>query len=221
MAKIAVDIDDTLYSFSNVAKDALFHLAHERDDKEILRAAYTETLQWRTPADVSPDNTWIEAIQLAHQPEVIASQPAYPGAAETLRALKYEGHELIFISNRSEEATEATDDWLVHNDFPIDDDANNLVCLMGDKIPYLSDCQYIIDDRVSTLVRFVYDDDWKKTNGERRRGFGIHASHNTNLTDVPGVYLAPSWAGLNYYFVRKGLLSEPAYRPFGKELAYG
>jgi hypothetical protein len=47
-----------------------------------------------------------------------------------------------------------------------------------------------------------------------RKGFGIHAPHNTNLTDVKNVYLAPTWAGLNYYLVRKGLLEEPAYDPF-------
>lgn len=222
MPKIAVDIDDTLYSFDAVAKDALFHLAQERGDMSILQAAYTESLQWRTPADVAGLETWMEAIEIAHRPEVIEQQPPYPGAAETLQALVENGHELMYISNRDEEAQEATMGWLIANGFPMDyDGLPNLKCLHGDKIPHLRDCQYIIDDRVSTLVRFVTDYAWKQWYGSEgrpdkvRRAFGIHHPHNTNLTDLEKIYLAPSWAGLNHYMVGKGLLKEPAYEPFG------
>lgn len=215
MSKIAVDIDDTLYSFGRVAKDALFHLARERDDKDILNAAYTESLQWRTPNDVAGNEVWMEAIELAHQPEVILQQPAYPGAAQTLRALVDAGHELIYVSNRSEAVTEATNQWLEDNDFP----NPKAKCLWGDKMPHLRQCQYIIDDRASTLIRFVNDFEYSYR-GLRlaiprlRLGFGLHYAHNTNLTDAPNIYLAPSWAGLNYFFVKKGLLDEPAYEPF-------
>lgn len=211
--------DDTLYSFGAVAKDALFHLAQERDDKDILNAAYTESMQWRTPNDVAGSGVWMEAIEMAHRPEVIAKQPAYPGAAETLYALKDAGHELIYISNRDVNATDTTRRWLLKNNFPDPRDSIgvSLQCLWGDKIPYLKDCQYIIDDRASTLIRFVYNNGWKEnhTEEEARMGFSLHHSHNTNLTDIPNIYLAPSWAGLNYYFVRKGLLDEPTYEPFG------
>lgn len=234
MAKIAVDIDDTLYSFRDASKDALFFLAQKYDDKEILSAAYTEALQWRTLHDVAGGEILAEAIELAHSPEVMAQQRPYLGASETCVALVREGHELLFISNRDEKSAEPTREWLWDNDFPVrqpptygygNEDspwANpaELKCLWGDKIPHLSDCQYIIDDRVSTLIRFTTDFVWHRNHddgqeGSRRIGFGLHAPHNTNLTDVRNVILAPTWYGLNYYLVRKGLLQEPAYDPFG------
>jgi hypothetical protein len=218
MAKIAVDIDDTLYSFRDISKDALFHLAQKKGDKEILSAAYTEALQWRTLADVAGDDVLMEAIELAHSPAVMNQQPAFRGAPETLYGLVDNGHELIYISNRDEDSADATRNWLLKNNFPDPGSTFGveLKCLWGDKIPHLTDCQYIIDDRVSTLISFVYNRGWGEdhTEEEGRKGFGIHAPHNTNLTDVKNVYLAPTWAGLNYYLVRKGLLSEPAYDPF-------
>ena len=222
MAKIAVDIDDTLYSFRDIAKDALFHLAQERGDKEILSAAYTEALQWRTLADVAGNETLMEAIELAHSPEVMNQTLPFRGAPETLYALVNQGHELIYISNRDEKAADATRNWLLRHSFPDPGSTFGveLKCLWGDKIPHLTDCQYIIDDRASTLIKFVHDYDWERRHMDRagvenpRKGFGIHAPHNTNLTDVKNIYLAPTWGGLNYYFVRKGLLDEVAYDPF-------
>ena len=223
MAKIAVDIDDTIYSFRDIAKDALFYLAQKYDDKEILSAAYTEALQWRTMADVAGGEILAEAIELAHSSDVMHNQPAFRGAAQTVRALYDAGHEIIYISNRDEKSKHDTERWLEMREFPCPLFHNvEVKCLWGDKIPHLKDCQFIIDDRVSTLIRFAYDKDWPGSQyaldtsiaDGRRIGFGLHAPHNTNLTDVPNIILAPTWAGLNYYLVRKGLLEEPAYDPF-------
>lgn len=221
MAKIAVDIDDTLYSFRDISKDALFYLAQQRGDKEILSAAYTEALQWRTLADVAGNEVLMEAIELAHSPAIMNQLEPFRGAPETLYALVNEGHEIIYISNRDEKSTDATRNWLLKHSFPDPRSTFGveLKCLWGDKIPHLRECQYIIDDRASTLIRFVTDSLWEREQArlrweKPRKGFGIHAPHNTNLTDVDNIYLAPTWASLNYYLVRKGLLSEPAYDPF-------
>jgi hypothetical protein len=225
--------DDTLYSFRDISKDALFYLAQERNDKQILNAAYTEALQWRTLADVAGLEVLQEAIRLAHSPEVMKNLPPYPGAPDTIKALYDEGHELIYISNRDPESVKATHKWLWDNEFPIESPSAfsgttvtraELKCLWGDKLPHIRDCRYMIDDRASTLINFTRDPTWYRMHREeKRKGFGIHAPHNTNLTDIEDIYLAPTWAGLNFYLVGKGLLSQPAYEPFGhlKEKAHG
>lgn len=216
MDKIAIDIDDTLYPFSNVAKDALFRLAHEKRDKSIFGAAYSGATQWRMPTDIAGVDTWLEAIGLSHHPDVISEQQPYIGAADTIKALWKSGHQIMYISNRSERATKATHEWLKKNGFPIPEQSKaiELVCTMEDKLELMEKCRYAVDDRPKTLVEFVFDYDWKHDHpNEQRKGFGILSPYNENLTDVPNIYLAPSWAGLNYYFVSKGLLEEPAHRP--------
>ncbi len=45
----------------------------------------------------------------------------------------------------------------------------------------------------------------------KRRAFMLMYPYNHNLTDLPCLYLAPTWSGLNEYMVGKGVLSEPAH----------
>jgi hypothetical protein len=75
----------------------------------------------------------------------------------------------------------------------------------SNKIPLVSDCQYIIDDRPKTLVQFIYDAQWLHGRlRQPRLGFGLAFPFNQNLTDVPGVYLAPTWGGIRYYLKQEG-----------------
>jgi hypothetical protein len=211
VAKIAIDIDDTLYDFGSVAKDALFRIANERGDKDLFKGVYSPATQWRHPNDYAGSETWMEAIRLSHQPEVILAQTPFPGAADTLNALYEHGHDLMYISNRAEEAEEATQEWLAANGFPLGHDAEvEVVCTMAAKMPLMKDCQYLIDDRPRTLVLFTQDHHWWRGHGslEERRAFGRQTPYNENLTDLPNIYLAPSWAGIGYYLVRKGLLDK-------------
>jgi hypothetical protein len=215
VAKIAIDIDDTLYDFGSVAKDALFRIANERGDKDVFKGMYSPATQWRMPNDYAGTETWMEAIRLSHRPEVILSQTPFPGAAETLRAL-YDRHDLMYISNRAEEAESATEDWLYENGFPLGSGAE-LVCTMADKLPLMKDCQYLIDDRPRTLVLFTQDHHWWRSHGslDERKAFGRQTTYNENLTDVPNIYLAPSWAGIGYYLTRKGILDKQPYDALG------
>jgi hypothetical protein len=194
MAKIAVDLDDTVYDFGSVAKDALFRLAHKRGDKDLFKGMYAPATQWRLPNDYAGSETWMEAIRLAHQPEVILAQNPFPGAAETIGALA-EHHDIMYISNRSEEAERASATWLFENGFPgPDQEGVELICTMDDKIPLMRECQYLNDDRPRTLVLFTRDYKWHRGHGtpQARVGFGRQTPYNENLTDVPNIYLAPS-----------------------------
>lgn len=139
-----------------------------------------------------------------HSPEVIREQAPYIGAEQVLQDLDRE-HGLFYISNRSPQVREATEEWLFEIcSFP----KAPVICIMEDKQQFLSGCQYIIDDRCKTLVQFVYDAEWNTKNPDSsRKGFGLFQQYNQNLTDVPGIYLAPTWSGIRYYLERKGVLN--------------
>lgn len=243
MAKIAVDIDSTLYDFSTPAREGFLKLAAERDDASLKRGAYHAWTEWRSPADACGSDVWMEVIALCHDNDVILDRTPFPGAVETCQALAQEGHELLYISNRAVESAEATDQWLRKWEFPLSDDDHELVCMMEDKRPYLEDCQYIIDDRPKTVIDFIYDYEYESDlragaaryavshreccgptdaateqaaydqyiSRHSRRAFVLSYPYNQNLTDIPHLYLAPTWAGLNDYLVGKGVLSKPAY----------
>lgn len=231
MAKIAIDLDSTLYDFETPAREAFTQLAEKHGDPGYLRGAYCAWTEWRSPADAHGLDPWLEAIKLCHDAEVIAVQRPFDGAVETCEALWREGHKLLYISNRATESTEATTKWLSDWGFLHDDD--EVVCMMQDKRPYIENCQYIIDDRPKTVVDFIYDYEWRARmetlwndhgDGEpwhefwsrnQRKAFVKSYPYNQNLTDIPNLYLAPTWAGLNTYLVSKGVLSERAYHALG------
>lgn len=228
-ARIAIDLDSTLYDFETAAREAFLKLAEREDDRGYFRGAYNPWMEWRSPTDACGLDKWLEAIAMCHDADAIRQQVPYAGAVETCQALAAEGHILLYISNRATESTAATHDWLTDWGF-LSDPAHELVCTMGAKEPYLHECQYIIDDRPKTTVQFVYDRVWANAvekmvgwAGEdrreeternwRRRAFVKAYQYNQNLTDIPGLYLAPTWSGLNYYLVSKGVLSKPAVTP--------
>lgn len=116
-----------------------------------------------------------------------------------------------------------------------------VLCLMEDKAPHMAKCQYLIDDRPKTVVQFVYDRQWaemvhqqaaahavvvddglvsadedrfhESVDANSRRAFVFGYPYNQALTDVPRVYVAMDWYGINEYLVRKGVLSEAAVQP--------
>lgn len=229
MARIAVDIDSTLYDFETPAREAFLTLAEKYDDKSLFMGAYHPWTEWRSPADVCGLDRWLEAIAICHDEDAILAQKPFAGAVETCHALQEEGHTLLYISNRATEATDATREWLDRCGF-LREHAE-VIALMGDKKPHMAECQYLIDDRPKTAIEFVYDHDWHNGIGpswdgpdldgpyddyyskHARRAFVKAYPYNQNLTDIPKMYLAPTWAGLNYYLVSKGVLSKPAALP--------
>jgi 5'(3')-deoxyribonucleotidase len=213
MSKIAIDIDSTLYPFETAARDEFMKLAVERDDKSLRRGAYVPWVEWRSPADATTLDDWLEVVDRVHQPKKISAQKPFPNAATVLQELHWQGYELVYLSQRTEDAHEATEQWL--NDWGFPRPHAGLVCC-EDKAPHLSDCQYLIDDRPKTLVEFVYDFTWRYSHGSnpehQRVAFGLCYEYNRALTDVPNIYLAPgSWEGIRYYLVKTGVLKETAY----------
>ena len=217
MAKVAVDIDSTLYDFGVLALDMLTKVAIERGDKELQKGVYHSWNEWRAPSDVINDELWLEIIGLCHQDDVILDQTPFNHSVDVLRRIFNAGHDIVYISNRAKKTYKATYEWLVKHSFP---QAKSLVCTEGDKLPLIVNCQYLIDDRPKTLVEFVYNYKWKEEINEivnlasdvnmnlpharfNRVGFGLFCEYNRALTDVPGIYLAPNWALLEKYIEEK------------------
>lgn len=206
--KIAVDVDDTLYGFGELAREKWIEYALEKGDKSLMRGAYCEWGEWRSPSDVVSLDIWLEIIDRCHEDSVILRQTPFKGSVETLNELSDDGYELLYISNRRPDSEPATRMWLVEQGYP---QTANLICTSADKAPLVRDCQYLIDDRPKTLVQFVYDYHWRHLHGEHveRKGFGLFGEYNRALTDVPGIYLAPNWELLRRYLIDKGVLNAP------------
>lgn len=202
-----------IYDFETPFRQAFLDLALEHGDKDhYFRGAYQSWVEWRSPSDVCGPDAFTQALDRVHSDEVIQSRTPYDHAVGVLQALEAEGNKLIYISNRSPDCYRATKEWLYDCGFPKGD----LVCVMGDKEPYISECQYIIDDRPKTLVQFVYSFAWRRAVNaglrDERKGFGLLFEHNRALTDVPGIFLAPTWAGIGYYLSKEGVLDESSVR---------
>lgn len=217
MAQIAIDVDDTLYNFEDAARNEFLKLAQEREDKSLMAGAYAPWTQWRSAEDICGRDALDEVIKRCHDRKIIARQIPFEGAIETVTDLYNAGHELLYISNRATESHQATKHWLLSCGFPFDPDneeqAATLVCTMESKKPYLTNCQYLIDDRPKTCVEFVYDHSWHKrwehdilAGLHQRKAFMMMKQNNENLTDIPDLYLSPTWLGLRYYLEKKGVL---------------
>lgn len=210
-AKFAIDIDSTLYDFMTPAREGFLRLADTTGDKALLRGAYSAWVEFRSPADVCGSEVWMEVISMCHSPEVILRQTPFPGAVETLQSLVGEGYDIMYCSNRNEESAKATRQWLAQEGFPLGDHVE-VRCTMEEKASYLAECQYIIDDRPKTLLDFVYSRDWDRTRGERK-GLSLIYEYNRALTDIPSIFLSPTWAGLAGWLTRKGFLPTLPHTP--------
>lgn len=212
MTTIAVDVDNTLYNFEAAARQAYIELAEESEDTSLFRGAYNPWTEWRSMSDCCGEEACFAVIDKVHHPDVIAAQTPYPQAVEVLWELVNEGYKLHYISNRSNESFAATERWLIHHNLPLDHN-ESLTCNLRDKVSQVSECQFIIDDRPKTLVQFVYDPGWvayevhkSGAQAQARHGFGLAFPFNQNLTDVPGISLAPTWSGIRHYLRKRGVL---------------
>lgn len=225
MSTIAVDVDSTLYDFEGPAREAAFKLWQQTGDDIYKVGAYASWgSEWRAPADIMGLDRWLKCIELVHDSDVILSRIPFDGAVEVCQALMRAGHSLIYISNRATEAADATREWLESCGFfdtrdyigegngPNLDGEAEVICLMGDKAPHMRECRYLIDDRLKTCVEFVYDMEWRTYEvDDPRKAFVKAYPYNQAGTDIPGLLVAPTWAGINHFMIKEGLLEEAAF----------
>lgn len=214
MARIAIDIDDTIYDFATPARNAFLKLARDTGDKSLFRGAYNPWFEWRSLMDSCGEEAGKKVVSMVHKDDAIMKRRPYEGAVETISRLLGEGHEVLYISTRAPESYDATFDWLAGHGLMYggDETPTQLVCTWADKGPHIRHCQYLIDDRVKTVHEFLGDFHWKLKYGseneeKKRMAFALWHPHNLNLTDVPNAYLAPTWDGIAYYLEEKGVLN--------------
>lgn len=211
--RLAVDLDDTLYSFTQTAREVLVDLAIARGDETLMTLASASWSEWRTPAAMIGVENWFEIIERCHRPEVILDRQSYFGASDTLWDLVDAGHTLTYITSRDSQCEDATARWLQDNEFPFDPEGTaTLMCqYFPSKAEHIADCQVIIDDRPHNLIEFVYDFAWQYQHGSenhemQRFGLGLLSEYNRSLTDVDRIHLVPNWINLRHVLLEKGLL---------------
>lgn len=189
--------DETLYSFDEEVREAFFEIAIERNDKSILKAAYSNNQEWRNLVDHNKALAY-EAIERVH--EQATSQIPFKNSIDVVNRLA-EQHTIKYVGSRFKKHYDNTKSWLNYWDFP----EGELFCVehTDSKHNYFRDVQYLIDDRPRTIVEFINDTSWK---GDQRLAFGLWRQYNQNLTDVRNILLAPTWRGLEYYLERKKVL---------------
>ena len=198
MSHIAVDIDDTLYDFNAAARAEVLRRGHDV-------AAYAHWGDWRMPHDLLGAKEWMSVIEAVHTDDSIIAQTPYDDAAETCQELIRRGHKLIYITTRAESCYGATHEWLTNNDFPVGGEDGRAKLVIppgyGDKMPFLQGFEVLIDDRPKTAVQFAY------TPSDRVRwAFMLMKPYNHNLTDVPNIFVSPTWYGIREGLARKGFL---------------
>ena len=88
---IAVDIDDTLYPFCDLARQVLTEEGFRRGGDQMIAAAYAPWPEWRSPVDLLGLKTWLDIIALCHDDELILSRTPYEGAVDVLWELVESG----------------------------------------------------------------------------------------------------------------------------------
>lgn len=200
---IYCDLDGTVVDFSAQARKVWMELAQQKGDGSLLRGAYMTWNEFRSPRDVCGDNVWREIVDKVHSDDSILAQPVLDvDCVEILNKIA-ENYELYFISNRRPDSYEATHKWLEKNFKGWVD----LICTEANKNDIMEDGRYLIDDRPRTIVEFRYQYTWhfSERNTGPRKVFSLLTDYNRNLTDIPNVFLAPNWKGLDYYFKREGI----------------
>lgn len=205
MSVVAIDVDETLYSFDTAIRDAFFDMAEERDDKSILRMAYSNNQEWRNLVD-HDQKLAFEAIERVHSKQDTFTP--FPGSEEVVNKIHKSGHSIKYVGARKDIHQDVTEDFLWWNNFP----PGELICAdpsRGSKLEYIQDCQYLIDDRPRTILEFLNDPIYvlATTHEQDRKVFALWRPYNQNLTEVKNLYLAPTWRGLEFYLKRKGVIT--------------
>lgn len=107
-------------------------------------------------------------------------------------------YDVYFLSNRNEGSQLATERWVAEHIL----DNPEVVCTMDSKSNWLKDTSVLLDDRPKTLVEFIYS-----YGPEDALAFGKMYEYNRSLTDLEGIWLSPTWGGIEDYLEVKGVLN--------------
>ena len=139
--RIAIDIDSTLHDYW----PQLAQAAKRRFGVEL---PYDQQLTWEI-APLRREQVQVLVEETHKDDSVLAAEP-YPGAVETIRRWKEQGHFILIASHRHDRAREATTRWLERIGLPYDE----LYCAF-DKVGHCVEAgvDVLIDDSPETLQK--------------------------------------------------------------------
>ncbi|MCX6387162.1 MAG: hypothetical protein NTX07_00360 [Solirubrobacterales bacterium] len=139
--RIAIDIDSTLHQYWDIFSDVA-------QDRFGIALPYEGQRDWNIGV-LKPEQMKAIITETHSDMNVLRAVP-YPGAVETVRAWGEAGHWIHITSHRSDDAREATEQWLNQIGLPFDD----LHCSF-DKIPRCVelDIDLLVDDSPVNILR--------------------------------------------------------------------
>ena len=173
--RIAIDIDSTLHHYWDRLSDAALR-------RFGIDLPYEEQLDWGITR-LRPDQLKL-CIDETHGPEAILAGEPYPGAAETVRRWREDGHFIHITSHRDMAAREPTAAWLERIGVPYDD----LHC-SDDKVGRCVELgiELLIDDSPVNLAEAIEHGMYVAT---------IAHPWNRDLCEEEDVFCADDWEGL-------------------------
>ncbi|KZE38539.1 hypothetical protein AV656_06430 [Bhargavaea cecembensis] len=148
--KLGFDIDDTLINL----REHAFHLYNRKLNRNVDISQFHELdkVEIHELFDMTAEeggkmwNSLLEEIYYTNC-------PPYPDAAETLRKLEREGHEIYYITARPKEHGERTMEWMIQNGFPVSKDRFFYGMNDEDKVHIIKDLEldYYFDDKPAVL----------------------------------------------------------------------
>ena len=173
--RIGIDIDSTLHQYWDIFAEVAharfgIHLPYEGQRDWVISSLKPEQLQ--------------AVIKETHSEANVLRPEPYPGAVETVKGWVSQGHWVHITSHRSNDAREATLQWLDQIGLPFDD----LHCSF-DKVPRCVelDVELLIDDSPVNIVRAL-------EHGIKVATL-IHP-WNEDVVETEDVIAAHDWAGL-------------------------
>jgi FMN phosphatase YigB (HAD superfamily) len=139
--RIAIDIDSTLHDYWP-------QLAQAAKKRFGVDLPYEQQLTWEI-APLRREQVKVLVEETHKDDSVLAAEP-YPGAVETIRRWKQQGHFILIASHRHDRARGATTQWLERIGLPYDE----LYCAF-DKVGHCVQerVDVLIDDSPETLNR--------------------------------------------------------------------
>jgi hypothetical protein len=181
---IGVDLDSTLYCFLSAFNRSALDL------HGVEGPVPHDVTEWNAIEPFFDDfRDMLQCFEHAYSLENVELNVPYAEAKESLERLAGLGYEIEYFTDRPDTSASATEAWLEHWDFPSRHNLN--VC--ADKREVLRarnmELATLIDDRPRTLVFARYELGMENV-------YSLKHSYNRNFSDIPGIHLADTWAGL-------------------------
>lgn len=180
---VVVDIDSTLYCFLSA-----FQRSAARAGISVPDPVHITEWSAVEPYFIDVKN-FLACVEDAYSFEAIDTNEPYPGCVEALHKIKESGFEVAYYTDRAKHMKQSTHDWLKVWGFPSIENLHVCDDKRNDLKQVKSDIATVIDDRPRTLV-------WSRYVLGLEKVFTLGHSYNRNLSDIPGIFIEPSWPSL-------------------------